>query len=246
MRGFLKEIKWLKIGLLDLGVKPTSQEYDLQRMRDEWGIKFFGVQTDTTSCEMKVSDLKNLGLQNYTCDWHCVTGWSTKNLQFKGVPLPLLIQHLNPHPNWVCLWQVGADSYTVNVHKDDIQNAFIAIYDENDQLISDEHGGVRIVFPALFGWKSAKWLKEVHFLNQHQDGFWEKLYCHPRGRIQYNERWHQKAEGVWNTLIYLLSLYYYVLPYDYCVRIMQVSGAVLGWCTLRVRYQKEKNKDKDT
>jgi DMSO/TMAO reductase YedYZ molybdopterin-dependent catalytic subunit len=34
----------------------------------------------------------------------------------------------------------------------------------NGVMLSEEHGGPRIVFPALFGWKSAKFLAEVEFL----------------------------------------------------------------------------------
>eukprot|EP01025_Chloroclados_australasicus_P066694 TRINITY_DN920_c0_g1_i10.p2 TRINITY_DN920_c0_g1~~TRINITY_DN920_c0_g1_i10.p2 ORF type:complete len:286 (-),score=37.54 TRINITY_DN920_c0_g1_i10:930-1787(-) len=233
--------------VLDLGVKPNANEYNLWEAGENWSIKFFGVQADTTTYkEVSVREIIQLGLQDYACDWHCVTGWTAPSVKFQGVPLPLLLDLVQPQHDWVCLYQVGADSYTVNVHRDDLSDAFLAIYDENGDYLSHEHGGVRIVFPSLFGWKSAKWLTEVHFLKRQKDGFWEKLYCHPRGRVEFNERWHQKAKGVWETLIWMLSWYDVVLPREYVVKLMQVSGAVLGWFTLRINYlQKSGNNKQD-
>eukprot|EP01026_Neomeris_dumetosa_P050043 TRINITY_DN43802_c0_g1_i7.p2 TRINITY_DN43802_c0_g1~~TRINITY_DN43802_c0_g1_i7.p2 ORF type:complete len:299 (+),score=25.55 TRINITY_DN43802_c0_g1_i7:33-899(+) len=232
--------------VLDLGIKPTVEDYNLWSLGDQWQIKFVGLNSGESERVLTIGEIKQLGLQEFCSDWHCVTGWSTKNLKFKGIPMQTLLDFLKPQLGWVCLWQVGADSYTVNVHRDDVQHAFIAIYDENDEFIQHEHGGVRIVFPTLFGWKSAKWLTEVHFLNQERSGFWEKLYCHPRGRIEYNERWHTKGEGVWNTLVSLMSIYYYILPYDWVVWMMQISGAVLGWFTLRFSYIRKGSKQQSS
>ena len=45
------------------------------------------------------------------------------------------------------------------------------------------------MFPALFGWKSAKWLSVVEFRPALDAGFWERLGCHPRARWAKGERW---------------------------------------------------------
>ncbi|GMH41614.1 hypothetical protein BSKO_09524 [Bryopsis sp. KO-2023] len=40
-------------------------------------------------------------------DWHCVTGWSTLGLRFKGVRMADFIELVKPQENWVCLWQAA-------------------------------------------------------------------------------------------------------------------------------------------
>ena len=46
----------------------------------------------------------------------------------------------------------------------------------------DEHGGpVRLIVPQLYAWKSAKWIKGVHFLEHDQAGYWEEGGYHMRG-----------------------------------------------------------------
>lgn len=34
-------------------------------------------------------------------------------------------------------------------------------------ILPPEHGGIRLILPTLFGWKSAKYLTELHFLPHH-------------------------------------------------------------------------------
>jgi DMSO/TMAO reductase YedYZ molybdopterin-dependent catalytic subunit len=46
----------------------------------------------------------------------------------------------------------------------------------------------RLLFPHLYGWKSAKWISRVVFTDKYTDGYWEALGYHPRGRVEYEER----------------------------------------------------------
>ena len=42
------------------------------------------------------------------------------------------------------------------------------------ELITREHGGpVRMLVPRLYLWKSAKWLRRIHFTISDHPGFWE-------------------------------------------------------------------------
>lgn len=111
-----------------------------------------------------------------------------------------------PRPDWTCLFQTSADGYETGVDRRDLAGAFLAVEwkppsapenaaasdDDRDagfRVIPPEHGGPRLVFPALFGWKSAKWLSVVEFRPALDAGFWERLGCHPRARWAKGERW---------------------------------------------------------
>ena len=91
----------------------------------------------------------------------------------------------------------------VSVSREDAthDSAFLALSMLDGSPIPFEHGGPRIVLPHLFGWKSCKWLHQVEFLSSHQQGFWEKLGCHMRGRVELNERWAPKTKSIWDFLV---------------------------------------------
>ena len=66
------------------------------------------------------------------------------------------------------------------------ENAAASDDDRRDagfRVIPPEHGGPRLVFPALFGWKSAKWLSVVEFRPALDAGFWERLGVPPAGAM---------------------------------------------------------------
>ena len=107
---------------------------------------------------------------------------------------------------WTCLFQRSADGYTAGVHRDDTEGAFLAVTDGDGVMLSEAHGGPRLVFPACFGWKSAKYLRCVELLPDHRLGFWEKLGCHSRGRWAWDERWAPGTSAkVWTVLAWITS-----------------------------------------
>ena len=81
--------------------------------------------------------------------------------------------------------------------------AFLALSFADGSPIPLEHGGPRIVLPHLFGWKSCKWLHSVQFLDEQAMGFWERLGCHMRGRVELGERWAPRSKSVWDFLVCL-------------------------------------------
>ena len=82
--------------------------------------------------------------------------------------------------------------------------------------------------PKLFGWKSAKFLSELHFTHEYRPGFWESLGCHARGRWEQGERWAPEAAGVWNVLTWITSQYRFLFGYTVWVLVMQKGGMALG------------------
>jgi len=153
--------KWIQ---LDLGLPISAQEYNPWKKPETFSLRFSG-KLDKTY-QLTLEELKAIDYQKFTIDFHCVLGWSVLNLEFMGISLEKLLQYLKPKDEWVCLYQIGADGYTVPVDRRDVENsgAFLALGDGEGKILSKEHGGVRIIFPKLYGWKSAKYLKEIYFL----------------------------------------------------------------------------------
>ena len=148
--------------------------------------------------------------------------------------------------NFKGIYQRSADGYDTTVQRRDVHDGFLAVvHGESGEMLREEHGGPRLVFPSLYGWKSAKFLKEVAFLATDDDapgarrGFWEKLGCHPRGRWAEEQRWAPGTSAVvWNALAGMTDLYRVVGGVWVWERVMVHGGRVLGaiastWETVR-------------
>jgi DMSO/TMAO reductase YedYZ molybdopterin-dependent catalytic subunit len=160
-------------------------------------------------------------LSDATYLYRYITGWSCLGVRFRGVPWATVLSLLSEKTKtsgvaslikqkdqWSCLFQWSADGYTAGVHRDDLDGAFLAVTDGDGAMLSEEHGGPRLVFPKCFGWKSAKFLSKVELLADDKSGFWEKLGCHARGRWALEERWAPGTSArVWNVLAWITSQY---------------------------------------
>ena len=48
--------------------------------------------------------------------------------------------------------------------------------------LAPEHGGpARLLVPHLYFWKSAKWVRQLRFMEEDQAGFWESFGYHNYG-----------------------------------------------------------------
>ena len=63
-------------------------------------------------------------------------------------------------------------------------------YKYEDAWLEPSHGKpLRAIVPFLYGWKSAKWLREIRFTEKQEIGYWEKNGYHNHGGIWKEERY---------------------------------------------------------
>ena len=227
--------KWV---VLDLGHRPDKSAHDPWREGEDFGVHFHGLgdggerSRRVTLRELRAACPNAEWARFDSRDWHCVTGWSARGLSFRGVPLSTITALLSPRADWRCLFQRSADGYAVGVHVDECANAFLAVTDGDGEVLSEEHGGPRLVFPDCYGWKSAKFLSSIEFTADASDaarGFWEKLGCHPRGRWAREERWAPGASnGVWTVLAWITGLYRKLFGERVWELVMVHGGRALG------------------
>ncbi|MEM1612205.1 MAG: molybdopterin-dependent oxidoreductase [Desulfurococcaceae archaeon] len=140
--------------------------------------------------ELSLLDLYKLGVVDVETDFHCVTGWSVKSVKFAGVPLARIAELVVPKEgvNWV--YVEGADGYsTVFPYIEVYASDAIVALEMNGKPLDVLHGyPARLVIPHLYGWKSAKWITRMVFTRDYSEGYWEALGYHPRGMVQFEER----------------------------------------------------------
>jgi len=65
----------------------------------------------------------------------------------------------------------------------------MVIHSWNDKPLTPDHGGpVRMLVPKRYLWKSAKWVKDIIFIDKDRLGFWEVRGYHNRADPWLEER----------------------------------------------------------
>ena len=144
---------------------------------------------------MKFKDLEALAQVKLTRDFHCVTSWSIKDVVWEGVAFReiAVLTEVKPEAKWV-MFHCG-DGYTAPVPLEDamVEESIVAFKMNGKPIPAQQGFPVRPFIPHLYGWKSAKWLTEIEFIPQYQDGYWEMYGYHERANIWDEERF--KGQG---------------------------------------------------
>ncbi|MFZ8791995.1 MAG: molybdopterin-dependent oxidoreductase [Thermosphaera aggregans] len=155
---------------------------------EEWRLEITGLVENPVTLDLK--GLYDLGLADYSIDFHCVTGWSVRSVAMRGVPFERVLNLIKPIHGVKWVYTEGMDGYTTIFPFEEVlkPNAFLAL-EMNGRPLEFLHGyPVRLIVPHLYGWKSAKWLRRIVFMDKYVNGYWESFGYHPRGRVYEEER----------------------------------------------------------
>jgi DMSO/TMAO reductase YedYZ molybdopterin-dependent catalytic subunit len=121
------------------------------------------------------AELKAIGPAKIPADMHCVTGWTTLDNEWEGIPFRVLAEKAKPKPEATHVIAHCEGGYTSDLS--------LAAMDDDDVLVAwanrgeplePQHGfPLRLVVPKRYAWKSAKWLRGLEFTDRNKRGFWE-------------------------------------------------------------------------
>jgi DMSO/TMAO reductase YedYZ molybdopterin-dependent catalytic subunit len=69
-----------------------------------------------------------------------------------------------------------------------VEDSLIALKMNGDPIPAEQGFPARPFIPHLYGWKSAKWLTKIEFMEGYQGGYWESLGYHERESVSKEER----------------------------------------------------------
>jgi DMSO/TMAO reductase YedYZ molybdopterin-dependent catalytic subunit len=146
---------------------------------DEWSLTVDGAVDEARSWTYE--ELLALPQETVTVDIHCVTKWSKLDTTWTGVPVDTLLADVATEADFVTAWCDG--DYTTNLALEDLVDGRAwVVHSYGGEPLEAEHGGpVRLLVPALYLWKSAKWLRGLAFTVQDEPGFWEAAGYHNHG-----------------------------------------------------------------
>ncbi len=124
-------------------------------------------------------------------DFHCVTTWSVRGIVWEGIPVRELIRRVRPHPDVRWVLARGRDGYTTSLPYEAFADPDSLLADRMDgEALPRQHGfPLRLVVPALYAWKSAKYLEAIEFRRDLVRGYWEERGYHDRGDPWLEERY---------------------------------------------------------
>jgi DMSO/TMAO reductase YedYZ molybdopterin-dependent catalytic subunit len=123
-------------------------------------------------------------------DIHCVTKWSKLDTRWRGVTFDDLLRAAGlamPPSSFVMAHCEGG--YTTNLPVADLidRKAMVATHYDGQPLTPVHGGPARLLVPHLYFWKSAKWLRGLHFIETNRPGFWES-----HGYHMYADPWREQ------------------------------------------------------
>ncbi len=106
----------------------------------------------------------------------CVEGWSFR-AKWGGFHYQALAERVKPRPEATHLRFDCADGYWEVAWLQEMANPrVIFVLKMNDELLLDEYGApLRMMFPAKYGYKSAKAVTSITFTDQTGRGFWSTV-----------------------------------------------------------------------
>jgi DMSO/TMAO reductase YedYZ molybdopterin-dependent catalytic subunit len=138
-----------------------------------WDLRVYGLVE--APYRLTYAELKALGPQKVTADMHCVTGWTTLENEWEGVPFRVLAERAQPTPEATWVTAHAEYGYTSELS--------LQAMTDDDVMVAWAHGGeqleaqhgfpLRLVVPKRYAWKSAKWLRGLEFVDSNVRGFWE-------------------------------------------------------------------------
>jgi DMSO/TMAO reductase YedYZ molybdopterin-dependent catalytic subunit len=178
--------------VLHFGAIPRFEE-------STWDFRVFGlVENEYT---LSYQELKALGPATVVADMHCVTGWTTLENEWEGIPFRALAERAGPKPE--ASWVIAhcEHGYTSNLSLQAMMDDDVLVaWGNRGQPLTPEHGyPLRLVVPKRYAWKSAKWLRGFELIDANRRGFWEVRGYHthadPWGEERYSYQESKDSES---------------------------------------------------
>ncbi len=200
--------RWAREERLITGKRADAEHRRLppgQREVKNWPVLDLGVQPDVPAGRWRLdidgaveaplswswADFAAQPQADIVSDIHCVTAWSRYDNRWTGVTTRHLLDLIKPRPDARFVIEHSYDGYTTNVPLADFAGEDVILaHSWQGRPLTREHGGpVRLVLPALYFWKSAKWLSRLEFVAEDRACFWEQRGYHMRGDPWAEERY---------------------------------------------------------
>jgi DMSO/TMAO reductase YedYZ molybdopterin-dependent catalytic subunit len=141
-----------------------------------WRLRIGGLVEQPVS--LTYDELRSLPRVDQVSNFHCVTGWSVKNVHWGGVRISDVLARAKPHASGRALQFTSMEVPYVDyltLHQASLHDVMLA-YEMDGKPLPREHGApVRLIIPEMYGYKNVKWLQGIDVVDHAGQGYWEGL-----------------------------------------------------------------------
>jgi DMSO/TMAO reductase YedYZ molybdopterin-dependent catalytic subunit len=139
-----------------------------------WRLEIGGLVDRPVS--LSYDDLRALPRVEQVSTFHCVTGWSVKDVHWAGVRFDDLLAAAGPQSAAGALRFTSAEEPYVDaltLPQARLPDVLLA-YELDGKPLSRAHGApARVVIPDMYGYKGVKWVAKIDLVPQAEPGYWE-------------------------------------------------------------------------
>ena len=159
-----------------------------------WDFKVTGLVENPVT--LTYQELKDLGPTKVQADMHCVTGWTTLDNEWEGIPFRVIAEKAKPKPEAAFVIARADHGYTSNLSLQAmLDDDVLLAWANKGEPLAPEHGyPLRLVVPKRYAWKSTKWIRSVDFASSNDRGFWEV-----RGYHNHADPWREERYSYQET-----------------------------------------------
>lgn len=169
--------------VLDLGIQPTVN-------LKEWRLSITGQVNVPTMWDWDTFLAQPQ--KAVVSDIHCVTAWSRFSNEWQGVLTRHMLSVVQPKASAKFATLLSFDGYITNVPLAALKDEDVLLaHSWQGKPLELAHGWpVRVVIPKLYFWKSAKWIRQIVFLDTDRPGYWEERGYHNSANPWREERYN--------------------------------------------------------
>ena len=144
--------------------------------RATWRLDVGGLVEKPVS--LTYAHLRALPRAEQVSTFHCVTGWTVKNVHWGGVRITDVFDLVRPVPEASALQFVSAEKPYVDyltLEQAMLPDVMLAWEMDGKPLLHEHGAPLRLIIPVMYGYKNVKWLEAINLVSKPEDGYWEQL-----------------------------------------------------------------------
>jgi len=142
----------------------------------DWRLEIDGLVRNKVSLDYET--LLSLPRAEQVSTFHCVTGWTVKDVRWTGVRFKDLLALAKPLPEAKAIRFVSMEvpyNDSLTLEQALLPDVMLA-HTLDAKPLSRPHGApARVVIPEMYGYKGVKWLARMELVAEQPPGYWEGL-----------------------------------------------------------------------
>jgi len=140
---------------------------------EDWRLAVGGEVPRPMTLDM--GSLTALGQVDHVEDFHCVTGWTVRDVRWSGVPLAAVLEAAGAPRVGAAVEFVSFDGRyreSLSIEQALDPRNLVATHLGGEPLSRAQGFPARLIVPAMYGYKGTKWLSEINVTADLRPGYW--------------------------------------------------------------------------